>query len=274
MSDADASHASGVYRLEPDATPPSLPGTVVVRRDADQLLDVVASDLLMQAHACARKFGTFHLALSGGSTPMPLYMRLMTDPAYRGLPWDKTHLWIVDERCVPFDDERSNYANIAGYIVDHSGIPRSHVHPIRAMDGDADVAYEHELLAALADRPEGHDRLDFVLLGMGDDAHTASLFPRSPALHERDRLVVFNRGPNVTPPDRVTVTYRVLNASRFVGVLVTGEGKREAVARVERAAQSGDEGSEALPVLGVAPVAGELRWYLDAAACPRSEGGH
>jgi 6-phosphogluconolactonase len=270
MSEADPRHASGTYRLEPEATPPDLPGTVVVRRDVDQLLDALASDLLMQAHACARKFGSFHLALSGGSTPMPFYMRIMTDPQYRGLPWDKTHLWIVDERCVPIEDERSNFNHISGYIVEHSGIPRSHVHPIRAMEADADVRYEHELLKSLAQRPEGHDRLDFVLLGMGGDAHTASLFPHSPALHERDRLVVFNRGPSVTPPDRVTVTYRVLNASRFVGVLVTGAGKREAIARVERAALSGNEGSEALPILGVRPVAGELRWYLDSEACPES----
>ena len=253
---------------------PKLPGTVIIRRDVDGVVDALATDLLFQAHACVREFGDFHLALSGGSTPEALYRRLMYDPAYRDLPWARTHLWIVDERAVPFDHEKSNYRMIGGWIVDHSDIPRSQVHPMRPVDeqGAADPHaardYERELREHLEWREPGHDRLDFVLLGMGGDCHTASLFPRSPALSEAGSLVAWNTGPAVVPPDRLTMTYPLLNAARCLGVMVTGEGKRAAIGRVVRAHATGAEGSTAVPILGVRPLAGELRWYLDFPACP------
>jgi 6-phosphogluconolactonase/glucosamine-6-phosphate isomerase/deaminase len=156
-------------------------------------------------------------------------------------------------------------------IVEHSDIPREQVHPMHATDDDADRAYERELREHLGWREKGHDRLDFVVLGMGGDAHTASLFPHSPALQEKERLVVINAGPNVTPPDRVTMTYSLLNASRFLGVLVTGEKKREAIARVIAAQRASNaDAREELPIVGINPLAGELRWYLDRAACPQT----
>jgi 6-phosphogluconolactonase len=203
----------------------------------------------------------------------------MYDPAYRELPWRRTHLWIVDERRVPFDDERSNFKMINEIIGDHSDIPREQIHPIFAMADDAALQYERALQETLAWREKGQDRLDYVLLGMGDDGHTASLFPHSPALREEMRLVALNAGPTVTPPDRVTMTYRMLNASRLLSVMVTGTGKRPALGRVEsawrsgRAKEQGREGAaEELPILGISPIGGELRWYLDYEACPGGAG--
>lgn len=254
------------YEMEADAPVPRLPGQVIVRPDADDVIGALAADLMIHAQNCVRSFGDFHLALSGGSTPMPLYRRLMVDPAYRDLPWPRTHLWIVDERCVPPDDDRSNFKHIAGYLADHSTIKAENVHPIRAMDPEGDLAYERDIQQSLAWREKGHDRLDFVLLGMGGDGHTASLFPNSPALDADDRLVAANRGPTVTPPDRITMTYRLINGARFIAVLVTGEAKRVTIARVEQA--SPDQARE-LPILGIRPVGGAMRWYLDAHACPR-----
>ena len=250
------------YGVEPLPEKPGLPGSVIVRDSVDEVIDAAAADLFAQARACVRAFGDFHLALSGGSTPEPFYRRLMYDPALRDFPWKRTHLWIVDERRVPFDDERSNFAMMRDIIVDHSDIPRTQVHPIHATDDDADTAYEHELRTNLEWREPGHDRLDYVLLGMGDDAHTASLFPHSPALADNGRLVLVNDGPHVTPPDRVTMTFHLLNASRFIAVLVTGERKKNTVTRVAAGGEVTD-----MPILGVAPLAGEMRWYLDAAAC-------
>jgi len=257
------------FALDPEPSAPALPGQVVLRPDTESLFSVLAADLLIHATNCVRTFGDFHLALSGGSTPMPLYRRLMVDPAYRSFPWERTHLWIVDERRVPVTDERSNYRAIAGYIVDHTDIPPAQAHPIAATEPDADTRYERELKETLAWREKGHDRLDYILLGMGADAHTASLFPHSPALGERSRFVAINAGPTVTPPDRVTMTFPLINASRFISILVTGEGKRDTIARV--AAGAGEV--EDLPVRGVTPLgcedgAGVLRWYLDHAACP------
>lgn len=246
---------------------PKLPGTVVVRSFVDDVIDSIASDLFLHARNCVRTFGDFHLAVSGGGTPEPLYQRLMYDPAFRELPWKRTHLWIVDERRVPHEDDRSNFKMIRETLVIHSDIPREQVHPINAMSDTADEEYERELRETLAWREKGHDRLDFVVLGMGSDCHTASLFPHSPALAARDRLVVMNSGPTVTPPDRVTMTFELINASRFIGVLVTGSPKREAVERVVNRG-GGQLTEQDLPILGVRPLGGELRWYLDEAACP------
>ena len=252
---------------KPETRPkPALPGSVVVRPSVEELIDSIAADLLFQAMACVRTFGDFHLALSGGSTPEPLYRRLMYDPNYRELPWKRTHLWVVDERRVPEDDERSNFKMIRETIVSHSDIPREQVHPIEATRPDAAEAYERELRDVLGWREKGHDRLDFVILGMGADGHTASLFPGSPALDASDRLVAVNSGPAVTPPDRVTMTFTLLNAARFLGVMVTGEKKRATVTRI---VESRGRGTVAeLPILGIRPLAGELRWFLDSAACP------
>jgi 6-phosphogluconolactonase len=244
-----------------DDTPeaPRLPGHVVLSEDADQALDAIGLDILSQAKACVRAFGDFHLALSGGSTPMPLYERMMIDPAYREMPWRRTHLWIVDERCVPFDHEKSNYGQIREIIGDHSDIPKSQMHPIHAYADDADTRYEAELREVLGWREKGHDRLDFVLLGMGDDGHTASLFPHSPALDVQDRFAIFNRGPAVTPPDRVTMTYTLINSARFVGALVVGPKKAPMIHRIV----NGIDTPRDIPIKGIAPLGGELRWYLD-----------
>jgi 6-phosphogluconolactonase len=250
--------------LAPPLPRPALPGSVVVRDGPDELIDAATADLFFHAKTCVRAFGDFHLALSGGKSPEPLYRRLMYDPNYRDLPWKRTHLWIVDERRVPFEDDRSNFKMIRETLVLHSDIPREQVHPIRATSPAADAEYEAELRSVLEWREKGHDRLDYILLGVGADGHTASLFPRSPALESGGRLVLMNDGPTVTPPPRVTMTFDLINAARFVGVFVTGASKRAAVARLS----SGAEPVADLPVAGVRPVGGELRWYLDREACP------
>jgi 6-phosphogluconolactonase len=253
------------YSLEREPVPPSLPGTVVMRPEIDDLFAALAADLMIHAHNCVREFGAFHLALSGGSTPMPFYLRLLTDPNYRQMPWHATHVWVVDERRVPADDDRSNYKHIHEFFVHSTDIPPEQAHDPMALRDDADVAYERAMRDALATREPGQQRLDFVLLGMGEDGHTASLFPHSPALRAAgDRLVVFNDGPSVTPPPRLTMTYRAINSARFVAVLVTGEKKRAMLAEVA----SGRSAAERVPIMGVHPAMGEQRWYIDGAACP------
>ncbi len=278
MDDArrDGSEKSGewTYSVEPEAVAPRLPGTVVVARDCEDLHAALGADLLVHAQNCVRAFGDFHLAFSGGTTPLPFYRRLMVDPALREFPWKRTHLWLVDERRVEATDERCNWLHISELLIEHSDIPRSQAHPMAALEEDADRRYEGLLRETLGWREKGHDRLDFVLLGMGSDGHTASLFPDSPALEERRRLVVINGGPTVTPPERVTMTYPLINAARFIAALVTGAGKREALGRLA----AGIETYRTLPMAGVAPVGGiegkggacgggVLRWYVDREAC-------
>jgi len=238
----------------------------VIREDIEDLGTTLGAELLIHAGNCVRTFGDFHLALSGGSTPLPFYHRLMVDPMFRSFPWERTHLWIVDERRVPFEDDRSNFRHIQEILVEHSDIPKQNVHPILATRDDADTHYESVLRETLAWREKGQDRLDFALLGLGPDGHTASLFPHSPAVTERSRLVRINAGPTVTPPDRVTMTYPLLNATRFVAFLATGAGKRDMLARIARKTDRVED----IPALGIAPIGGGiLKWFLDHDACLR-----
>lgn len=260
-SDADADEPYDVVKKT--LVGPPIPGAteVIVTETVDELIDHVAADLVVHAENCMRQFGDFHLALSGGSTPAPLYERLMYDPNYRRLPWRRTHLWIVDERCVPFDDLKSNFRMIKETIVDHADIPKEQVHPIFAMSPAADVEYEDALREALAWREKGQDRLDYVLLGMGADGHTASLFPHTPALHETERLVRKNIA-SIAPFERITMTFPLINSARFVAVLVTGKSKTHMIKRLGL----GNDPVDEIPIKGVRPIHGELKWYMDADA--------
>lgn len=241
---------------------PDLPGEVIVGEDVESVLDVLASDLLIHATNCVRSFGDFHLALCGGATPVPLYRRLMLDPAFRAMPWRRTHLWLVDERRVPHEDEASNWRLVRELIGDHADIPRPQLHPIFAEGDHADRDYEKELKESLAWREKGHDRLDYVLLGMGADGHVASIFPGSDIVRERRRLVRLSESNRGGPADRVTMTLHLINAARFISVFVTGEHKHRTVQRLA----AGEESAQTLPARGLRPLQGELKWYFDRAA--------
>ncbi len=268
--DPGRSEGARPYQVEGRALAgPPLPGEVIVAETADKLIDLLAAELIVQANACVRRFGDFELALSGGSTPQPLYERLMYDPDARRLPWQRTHLWLVDERVVGPDDPRRNFTMINETIVQHSDIPREQVHAIDAQSETADVDYEQELREVLQWRQRPEDRLDFVLLGMGADGHTASLFPFHDVLRERKRLVRRVTCPSADPPQRITMTYPLINAARVVAVLVTGAAKATTLERLAK----GREARQELPIKGVRPVRGELKWFLDAAACAAAAPG-
>jgi 6-phosphogluconolactonase len=266
---ADAARKGPLSPIEVDSGPakPQLPGTVILRETLDELIDAIAVDLLFQAKGCVRAFGDFHLALSGDPVAEPLYLRLMYDPNFRDFPWKKTHLWVVEERRVPFDDDRSRFKCISEIIVDHSGIPREQVHPIFAMAEEPDADYQRRIQECLEWREKGQDRLDYLLLVLGPDGSAAGLAPLSPALDEEDRLAAVNTGPTVPPPGLVTMTRRLINGSRFIAVLAAGPDAREPIARV----QARDSSEAELPITGIHPLAGEMRWYLDWPACPEQK---
>lgn len=240
-----------------------LRGKRVILSEVEEVVDRLAEDLVRFAQRRVSQTGEFHLALSGGSTPRALYQQLIIDPRYRSFPWKQTHLWIVDERVVPFDSEQSNWKMIRESIVEHVPMPEANAHPMPVLDAEGDRDYERDLRAALAERSGG--RLDFVLLGMGGDGHTASLFPRTAALHEKQRWVVFNDGPTIAAPrPRMTMTYPLLNGAREVAILVTGDAKHGTLQHVSVAG----EDLERFPVTAIAPRFddAELTWYLDAPA--------
>ena len=245
-----------------------LTGPVHISPDCDNLYDYLANLLIAAAIKAVKERNVFHLALSSGSTPEPFYVRLVTDPRFRILPWQFTHIWMVDERCVPEEDERSNYRMIRESLLDHVPVGTRHRHPMSILPNDPASTYEHQLQNVIKSH-ELTPRLDFVLLGMGDDAHTASLFPHSPALDEMSRLVAINQGPKVTPPDRLTMTFALLNAARYVAVLVTGRKKTAALCQIEQQLHTSGPDRHRFPITGIDPASaggGQLFWFLDAEA--------
>lgn len=243
-------------------------GQVHLAKDKAQLHDDLAQTLIAAAFHAIEERGIFHLALSGGSTPEPFYMNLVIDPRWRGIPWQKTHLWLVDERCVPDSDDRSNWKMIRETLADHVPLKNRQMHPMPVMQADAGSAYERELREVILGQAHSDalPMLDFVLLGMGDDGHTASLFPDSPALQERVKLVTHNEGPTVKPPIRLTMTYPLLKVAKSIALLVTGNGKAPMLQTIARHLQEHGPDARKYPVTGLPIDSDQVTWFLDAAA--------
>lgn len=201
------------------------------------------------------KRGRCALALAGGSTPMPVYRAMAKTEFAPAIPWDKVDVYFGDERCVPPDHKDSNYGAARLVLMAHAPIPSANVHPMDGGRPDREAAardYEGLL-------PE---RLDVLLLGVGPDGHTASLFPDSPALFETTRRVVSVIGPRL-PAERLTITPPVIAAAMNVVVMVTGADKAAVVARVLEGSASPTELPAWLARGGTwvldTPAAGELR---------------
>lgn len=205
----------------------------------------------------------FHLALAGGSTPRDAYEQL-AEPAVAGrVDWDSTQVWFGDERCVPPHDEQSNYRMARIALLDHVPLSPAQVHRIHGEGEPSAEArrYERELREAFGLGEDGVPALSLVLLGLGPEGHTASLFPHDPALRAVAHLCV----PVFVQQKqsyRITLTYPVLNAARRVLFFAAGPEKAEIVARLVGTG----EPDPALPASMVRPASGPARLVLDAEA--------
>jgi 6-phosphogluconolactonase len=224
-----------------------MPSEPIVAADLDELARRAAAWMAEEVtQAVARRRGC-SLALSGGSTPRPAYERLAAQPA---VPWEAVEIYFGDERAVPPSDPASNYRMAREALLDRVGLPEGRVHRMEADDRDLEAAAAR--YAALLP-----DRLDVLVLGMGPDGHTASLFPHSPALRETEKRVVPATSP-VPPLHRLTITPPVIAAARRVAVITAGASKAPVVAEVLR----GPWRPEARP----AQLAREGTWIIDRAA--------
>lgn len=201
------------------------------------------------------------VALSGGSTPRRMHELLAGQPH---IDWTNVHVFWGDERMVPPDDEASNYRMARESLLSHIDIPESHVHRMPGEHNPQQAAQEYEqtIQKVFGVSPPQMPRFDVILLGMGADGHTASLFPGTEALDERDRYVVANKVPQLDTT-RLTLTYPVLNAARCVILLVAGKDKAEA------AAQCVGRNDDTPPAGRVRPPDGDLHWLLDSDAAAR-----
>lgn len=205
--------------------------------------------------------GSFSVALAGGSTPRRVYELLAGDECRGRVEWDKAHVFFGDERCVPSDHADSNYRMANEALLSRVPLPAENVH---RMEGRGDAAanaslYEDELRGHFGG--EAWPRFDLVMLGMGEDGHTASLFPGTTALEEREAWVVANWVEKFDTW-RVTLSAPAVNAARHVLFLVTGAGKAERLREV----MSGGRDPGRLPSQLIRPKDGTLEWYLDRAA--------
>ena len=204
------------------------------------------------AESAIAERGLFRLSLCGGNTPRPVYTRL----AEIGLPWDKVQITFGDERCVSPDNDQSNYRMARETLLGAAPIPEDAVF---RMQGEIDPTqaakeYEEKLAAVAARFGELRYRHDLLLLGIGDDGHTASLFPGSAALVEHGRSVVANFIPKLKQT-RITFTFPLVNAARHVCFLV-GERRKELVV------QAAITGSREYPATRVRPESGRVTWIL------------
>ncbi len=214
----------------------------------------VAAERLAEAIAAGRKAGrAAHLSVAGGSTPRAAYERLasLVDD------WEGVELWFGDERLVPPDDPESNYRMLADSLLDRTGAV-AHAVPTEGSAEQAAEAYGNQMRERVPTGPDGIPALDYALLGLGEDGHTASLFPDAPALEARGHVCVAVHDAPKPPPDRVSLTLDVLRAARGAAILAVGEGK----ARPAAAALSGPSPHVPASLLADGP----LELILDRAA--------
>lgn len=233
----------------------------VARRAAEELTETAVETVRLK--------GRVAVALSGGSTPIEMFGLLTREPFRSEMPWQQLHLFWSDERCVPPDSPDSNYYAANEALLSRVDIPEENVHRLRGEIEPDEAAreYERQIRAAVEGDPP---RFDLILLGMGGDGHTASLFPHSDGLSVTDRLVVHNHVPDehrgsAPVADRLTFTSTLINAAERVTFLVTGSGKAD----VLKAVLEGERDTEQYPSQLVLPADGKLLWLLDEAAASR-----
>lgn len=237
--------------------------------DAQSVASAAADEFTKRAQDAIRANGRFNVALAGGSTPKAMNA-ILADRAQHGMPpripWDKVHIFFGDERHVPPDHNDSNYRMTNESLLSKIKIPAGNIHRVKCENPDAGAAaeeYDRELTANFNLKGNELPRLDLILLGMGPDGHTASLFPGTEAVHNLSQRVVANWVPKFNTW-RVTFTRPVINNAAAVLVAAGGADKADPLSEV-----MGSGSPDTYPVKYVKPTNGDLLWFVDAAAAAK-----
>lgn len=238
---------------------------VRVFQDLDALSSAAAAVFLAASSQAILERGRCLVALSGGVTPRPLYGLLARSPYRELVDWSHLHAFWGDERMVPIEDLENSYRAAHDILLGRVPVPAENIHRMQTeLDPESAAADYARVLKEYATPPLNWPRFDLVLLGMGDDGHTASIFPGSPV--ETDRPVIaVNAHYGDRPTSRVTLTPLVFNSARSILFLVSGKSKSKVVADV----LYGKRRPEALPAQRINPVEGEVIWMLDQGAANR-----
>ena len=236
----------------------SPPFEIIVKENPAELAHAGAGILFNEVMSSIERKNAFTLAVSGGSTPRAMHCLLAQEPYQSNIPWGKTHLFWVDDRCVPLSDKASNYGAALKDFLEKIPMPPDRIHPMPTTITPSEGAdrYQKDLKAFFHPGGKGYPVFDLVFLGIGTDGHTASLFPGHEALEEKEKWVVAVKGgkPNV---NRLTLTFPVLNAAGKIVFLVSGKGKAEILRRL-----LGGKGTS-LPAQRIKPAKGKLIWLVD-----------
>lgn len=228
--------------------------------DLESLSLAAAQGVAAEIQQVAARRRRCSFVLTGGRTPRRMY-ELLALRFGATVPWSQVDLFWGDERYVPHDDPRSNYRLARVSLLDHVAVPPQNIHPIPTHNPEpmrAAGEYEEFLRRYFQSRPP---QLDVMLLGMAANGHIASLFPHQPSLHEQSHWVIAADVP-ADPPQRITMTFPIINEAAYVAFLVAGAGKAEAVRRALEPGANVDE----VPAVGVAPKSGRVVWWLDSSA--------
>lgn len=230
----------------------------IARRTADLMVE--------RATKAIAQRGVFTLVLSGGSTPKKLYELLASDEYRPQINWRAVHFFMGDERFVPHDDERSNQRLADEYLLRYIPYDMNKVHKVPVSLDSASaaaIAYEHDIRSFFVSTGNTELSFDMILLGLGSDGHTASLFPNKPAAEEAERLVVASE-PGVLPPpvNRITFTFPLINSAKSIVFMAAGADKAEAFRAVQNDLDKQID-KAAVPASRVQPIKGELYWLVD-----------
>jgi 6-phosphogluconolactonase len=231
-------------------------GAALIREDESLASETAADLFVCAALRSVRESGVFYVAIPGGHSPRGVFARLAEPGWSQHVPWDKVHVFFTDERCVQPDDQDSNYRLANDLLLSKVPIPQANVHRFQSElpPDEAAAKYEAEITRVMGRTPV----FDLIVLGMGANTHTASLFPDSPALDETTRLAVANYVEELHSY-RLTLTIPILCSARSVMILAFGESKAEAV----RTALQGDIDVRSHPVQAIRPPNARLLWVLD-----------
>lgn len=236
-----------------------------IRTSGDGLSAAMGDFVVKAAAEAVAERKSFFVALSGGSVMTVLGPILAVEPRRSLVKWEGWHVFWADERAVPPESPDSNQGTAHRLLLGRVPVPRGQIHAVNFAGGTAEAARAYEeLLARKFGIPSGRwPRFDLILLGVGEDGHTASLFPGHGALNETSRRVVPVFDAPKDPPERVTLSLPVINSARQVAFVVTGANKRNILSRLFKPpARPGT----LLPAERVAPVSGKIQWFIDSAA--------
>jgi 6-phosphogluconolactonase len=231
-----------------------------VFKSEDKVLAAVADFIVVKAHEAIAQRERFNIALSGGSSPARLYELLASDQFRKRIEWNKVFFFFGDERYVPLSDSNSNYLMAKKTLFEPLSISDGHIFAVNTALTPIEAAHDYEA-RLLQHFKDPHCRFDLILLGLGDNSHTASLFPFTTVLHEQKALIkeVF---VDEVKMYRITFTAPLINAARSILFLVYGSSKAEAVHHI----LEGEENMMAYPAQLIRPEDGELQWFMDEAA--------